>query len=122
GGRIMQFAAVVACTCTFATLLASRRLFRELPKWTSYLGPPLFLSVGALDWSLMSGMEVAFFLSVWALAFVCWGDVERERAATLGAPWANVLALGLANGLLVATRPEAVVVAFVFAVAAAWPS
>jgi hypothetical protein len=119
GVRIMQFAAVVACTATLATLLGSRRLFRSLPKWTSYLGPPLFLGVGALDWSLMSGMEVAFFLSVWALVLVLWDDL-LEAAKTSGrAETAKTIALGLANGLLVATRPEAIVVAAVFAVTAA---
>lgn len=119
GGRIMQFAAIVACTSTFATLLASRRLFRSLPRWTTYLAPPVFLGIGALDWSLMSGMEVAFFLSVWALAFVAWSDLVDDGASGRSRV-GNVVALGLANGLLVATRPEAVIVALVFAFSAAW--
>jgi hypothetical protein len=119
GGRIMQFAAVVACTCTFAVLLGSRRLFRPLPKWTSYLAPPLLLGVGALDWSLMSGMEVAFFLSIWVLVLVVWDDLIEDAAATGRARLTKPIALGFANGLLVATRPEALVVAVVFAVTAA---
>lgn len=119
GGRIMQFAAVVACTATLATLLGSRRLFRSLPRWTSYLGPPIFLGVGALDWSLMSGMEVAFFLSVWALVLVLWDDLLEAGKASGKAETAKTVLLGLANGLLVATRPEAIVIASVFAGTAA---
>lgn len=117
GGRIMAFAAVVACTSTFAVLLGGRRLFRGLPTWTSYVAPPALLFVGALDWSLMSGMEVAFFLAVWALALVFWDDLLAE--ARNGRPTRTAAALlGLANCLLVATRPEAVVVALAFSITA----
>jgi hypothetical protein len=121
GGHIMQFAAVVACTCTFAALLGGRRLFRSLPKWTSYFAPPLFLGVGALDWSLMSGMEVAFFLAIWALSFVAWDDVVEASKTPGGVEAARALSLGMANGLLVATRPESLVIAAVFAVSAVLP-
>jgi hypothetical protein len=128
GVRIMQFAAVVACTSVFATLLAARRLFRGLPIWTIYVAPPVLLSVGALDWSFFSGMEVAFFLATWALAFVAWDDVvELARA-----PVAHVaderalprlhkasLVLGVANAIVVATRPEASVVVAIFGLSAA---
>jgi hypothetical protein len=122
GGRIMQFAAVVACTCTFAALLGSRRLFRALPKWTSYFAPPLFLGVGALDWSLMSGMEVAFFLSIWALTLITWDDAVESSKSFGSVETVRAVALGIANGLLVATRPEALVIAVVFAATVVLPS
>ena len=121
GGRIMEFAAIVACTCTFATLLGSRRLFRSLPKWTAYFAPPIFLGVGALDWSLMSGMEVAFFLSIWALVLVVWDDVLENSKSSGRVETRGVAALGIANGLLVATRPEVFVIVAVFVVTVALP-
>ncbi len=123
GQRLMQFAAIVACTSIFATLLWVRRMFRGLPLWTVFIAPPVLLSVGALDWSLFSGMEVAFFLAVWAATFVAWDEVTTDRSnRTRRAETGSVLALGLANGLLVATRPEAIVVAFVFGATAAFAS
>ena len=97
GEQIMRFAALVACTSVFATLLASRRLFRRLPAWTEYLAIPALLGIGALDWSLWSGMEVAFFLSVWALALVAWDDLmHRMEASPGGGLLAPAGALGLA--------------------------
>jgi hypothetical protein len=129
GGNIMGFAALVACISIFAALLATRRLFRSLPSWTAFLAPPLVLSVGALDWSLFSGMEVAFFLSMWALALVFWDDLVNgvpgsppvTATSAVHAPWRNAaLTLGVANALVVATRPEALTTAAVFSVSAAW--
>jgi hypothetical protein len=121
GGRLMEFAAIVACTSVFAVLLASRRLFRDLPAWTSYAAPPLLLGVGALDWSLFSGMEVAFFLATWALAFVAWDDLVRGHPDGGATPSvaAGAAFLGFASAIVVATRPEAAVVVAVFGVSAA---
>ncbi len=120
GERLMHFAATVACTSVFATLLASRRLFRGLPRWTEFLAPPLLLSVGALDWSLFSGMEVAFFLAIWSLALVAWDDlVHGPSSAADSAGYRGEVELGLANAVLVATRPEAIVVALSLGVFAA---
>lgn len=119
--RIMQFAAVLACTFVLATLLGSRRLFRALPPASAYLAPPALLGIGALDWSLFSGMEVAFFLAVWALALVAWDDLVHgepgrgEAASPLG----GAFALGLANAVVVATRPEGIVVVLVLSATAA---
>jgi hypothetical protein len=119
--RIMQFAAVLACTFVLATLLGSRRLFRALPPVAKYLAPPAFLGIGALDWSLFSGMEVAFFLAVWALALVLWDDLvhgepgQNEARSPLG----GAVALGLANAVVVATRPEGIVVVLVLSATAA---
>ncbi|HVW28407.1 MAG TPA: hypothetical protein VHC69_23750 [Polyangiaceae bacterium] len=115
GPGLMHFAALVACTSVFATLLVAKRLFRSLPGWTAFIAPPFFLGVGALDWSLFSGMEVAFFLGIWALCFAFWDDLVSSSVSEFVAVRRGVVALGVANALLVATRPEAIVVAFVFA-------
>ena len=72
GALLMKWAAIVAMTSTFMALLAARALVvRSLPgptaMATSFLVPPVVLALGALGWSLWSGMEVAFLLGVWAL-------------------------------------------------------
>src|SRR6187399_474656 len=72
---LMQWAAIVACVGTFGLLLGARRLMRELPRPASYLLPFGLLSVGALNWSLFSGMEVALFLGLWALAYIAYDDL-----------------------------------------------
>jgi hypothetical protein len=120
GEGLMFFAAVVACTSVFATLLASRRLFRSLPRWSAVFAPPLFLAVGALDWSLFSGMEVAFFLAMWSISLVAWDELVHEGGADRNGWFGRSLFLGVANAVLVLTRPEAIVVVFVFAGSAAF--
>ncbi len=125
GRDLVKWAAIVAMVSVFGTLLAARRLFVEGPRddWgrlSSYLLPPTFLGVGALVWSLWSGMEVAFFLATWAIALVAWWKLEedartgRDAKAPMDAWW-----LGLAGALLVATRPEAAVTIAVFGLAGA---
>ncbi len=118
GQHLMLWAAIVACVGVLSTLLASRRLFRNLPRWTSYLAPPALLGVGALNWTLFSGMEVALFLALWGLSIVAWDDfvtAAREgRANRAGALW-----LGLACALMVATRPEAATLVAVLGASAA---
>lgn len=125
GRRLMVWAAIVAALSVFGLLLAARRLFLEDERDTwgriaSYLLPPILLGVGALDWSLWSGMEVSFFLGTWALALVAWLALEdkgirgsQRRVAHRG--WA----LGLAGGLMVVTRPEAALTIAIFGIAAA---
>lgn len=126
GRDLMVFAAVLAMTCVFGTLLAARRIFVEGPDDTggkvgAYLLPPVFLGVGALDWSLWSGMEVAFFLATWALGLVAWLRLEEgaslppSEASTTRRAWV----LGAAGALMVTTRPEAAATLAVFGIAAA---
>lgn len=67
--HLMVWAAIVACFSVLALLLVARRLFRQLPAWSKYLAPPILLGIGALEWNLWSGMEVAFFLGIWAITF-----------------------------------------------------
>jgi len=118
GLNFVVWAGIVACVCTFATLLAAKRLFRDLPPWTCLLGPAFFLSTGVLNWSLFSGMEVALFLALWGLCFVLWDDLVRALESGRVAPGAT-LGLGLACALLVATRPEAALLVAVFGIAVA---
>ncbi|HEX2875232.1 MAG TPA: hypothetical protein VHP33_28470 [Polyangiaceae bacterium] len=119
GLNLMQWAAVVACVCVFGTLLSLRRLFRNLPRATSYLLPPVFLCVGALNWSLWSGMEVALFLGLWSLTIVAWDDLclaaTQERT-----PLAAATLLGLSGLLTCATRPEGIGALFVLTATALW--
>jgi hypothetical protein len=126
GRSLMKWAAVLAATSVFGVLLAARRLFVESERddWgrlSSYLLPPVFLGIGALDWSLWSGMEVSFFLATWAIALVAWLKLESgariptsPRQTSAQAWW-----LGLAGALLVTTRPEASATIAIFGAAAA---
>lgn len=118
GLSLMAWAAVVACVCVFGSMLALRRLFRDLPRATSYLLPPVLLSIGALDWSLWSGMEVALFLGLWSLTVVAWDDLRAEPATGAVVPKAALL--GAAGLLVCATRPEGIGALFVLTVTALW--
>lgn len=118
GLSLMAWAAVVACVCVFGALLALRRLFRGLPLATSYLLPPVLLSVGALDWSLWSGMEVALFLGLWSVAIIAWDDWSNEPA--LGHPSSKAALLGVAGLLVCATRPEGIGALSVLVATALW--
>ncbi|MBX3205891.1 MAG: hypothetical protein KF764_12530 [Labilithrix sp.] len=124
GRELMKWAAILAAVSVFGTLLAARRLFIDGPRddWgrlSSYLLPPIFLGIGALTWSLWSGMEVAFFLATWAIALVAWRKLEDDaRMASRPATW-SAWWLGLAGALLVATRPEAALTIAIFGLSAA---
>jgi hypothetical protein len=126
GRELMRWAALVAAVSVFGTLLAARRLFIEDKQddWgrlSSYLLPPVFLGIGALDWSLWSGMEVSFFLATWAIALVAWQRVEADARTAQGSKHVGGRAwwLGIAGALLVSTRPEASATIGIFGVAAA---
>ncbi len=116
GLELMEWASIVACVTVFALLLAARRAFRGLPRFTSYLLPASLLGIGALAWSLFSGMEIGFFLCLWGGAFVSW-DALGEGAADAPARslWLTAAALGAWGAALVATRPEALGTVLVFA-------
>ena len=116
---LMHWAAIVACVSTLGFLVAAGHLTRPLGRWAKYLLPPAVLSLGALDWSLFSGMENAFHLGVWGLALVA--TLAVVRAAEARAPslpgWGWLA--GGAGALLYATRPESVICVASFAVLAA---
>jgi hypothetical protein len=122
GALLMKWAAIVAMTSTFAALLVVRglvvRSIREpIARLTSFILPPVVLALGALDWSLWSGMEVAFLLGVWAVGLAALFHFEDARSprerARLG--WL----LGAVGFVLVVTRPEAATTVAGFGVAAA---
>jgi hypothetical protein len=110
GERLVIWAGIVACASIFGLLLVTPRMFAGLSPWTKYLAPPALFAVGALDWSLFSGMEVALFLGIWAAALAAALDLIADADRPLPAsrlvraisPWR----LGLCGALLVATRPE----------------
>ncbi len=108
GLAIMLWAAMVACVSTLGFLLSAGRLTESLGRWAKYLVPPAVLSVGALDWSLFSGMENAFHLGVWALSLTATLDLVRAAEQGSAVRLRGWLA-GLAGVLLFATRPESVI-------------
>jgi hypothetical protein len=124
--KLMVWAAIVAAVSVFATLLVGRRLFLVGEKRhrdgaaraLSYVLPPLVLGVGALDWSLWSGMEVALFLAVWALALLAFFSLDRAVPGTRKRRQRGWV-LGLCGALLVVTRPESVTTLAVFGLASA---
>src|SRR5436190_1859625 len=74
--HLMLWAAIVACASVVGFFHATGRLAEIAPatgsppmldRWGKYLIPPVVLSLGALDWSLWSGMENAWHLGVWGL-------------------------------------------------------
>jgi hypothetical protein len=123
--RLMLWAAIVAAVSVFATLLAARRAFTGWgsagdlgDRAASYLLPPIFLGVGALDWTLWSGMEVAFFLATWGgalVAYLALVETPPSDAATRR-EWA----LGAWGALMILTRPEAVTTLAAFGLSAMW--
>jgi hypothetical protein len=123
GQRLMLWAALVAATCTFATSLAARSLCvpergptSATDRLSAYLLPPIFLGVGALDWSLWSGMEIAFFLATWSAALMAYLSLVRARRGDVAR---RAWLLGLFGLVMVLTRPEAVTTVGVFAIGAA---
>ncbi len=115
GPSLMVWAAMVACVSVFATLLASRSLFSKLPRYTSYLAPLALLSVGALDWTLFSGMEVALFLGIWGGTLVVWDSAWSKARSSAHELLVESALLGVSCALLVATRPEAAGLVALFA-------
>lgn len=124
GLSLMHWAAIVACISTLGFLIAAARLAAGLPSWARYLIPPAVLSLGALDWSLFSGMENAFHLGIWGLALSPALAIARD--VRLGAPSLTQTRrlgwlAGAAGALLFLTRPESVVCIASFAFFAAIP-
>ena len=102
GEQLMVWAAIVAMVSTATFVWCAGRLFRELPAATQFLAPLAIFSVGALGWSLWSGMEVALFLGLWGVA--AWLALETADARIA---WRKgALSVGAVSVLLVTTRPE----------------
>ena len=120
GLSIMHFAALLASTSVFAAALGLRRSFAGLPRIASYLLPFALLSIGALAWSIFSGMELALFLALWTGAVRAEDSLANkiETGVTLSAR--DFAWLALWNMALVATRPEALVTSLVLSGAIGW--
>jgi len=117
---LMVWAALVACVGVFSLLVAARRLFTSLPRWATYLLPPGVLAVGALDWSLFSGMEVALFLALWGGALIAWDDLCSRIASPDRTLLKPAAVLGAWGAAVVATRPEGAAALIVLALSAAY--
>ena len=118
--ELMAWAAIIACVGVFALLVAARRLCAGLPRAVTYLLPPGLLCVGALDWSLFSGMEVALFLALWGGALIAWDDLSRAAQNGEAALGKHAALLGLWGAGIVATRPEGGAALLVLAASAIW--
>jgi hypothetical protein len=105
GPALMQWAAWLALLSTFVLVLLARRWFlaTQVSRVATYLIAPLVTAVGALAWSLWSGMEVAWFLGLWALAFDRAHRAAHSRPGTV--PYWQ---LALTSVLVFYTRPEAI--------------
>ncbi len=102
GDALVPFAGVVAAVSTLGFLWGAARAFSRLPAPALLLLPLAIFSTGALAWSLWSGMEVAWLLGIWGLAYVTATDTARaRRRPERGATW-----LGALGALLCLTRPE----------------
>lgn len=119
GLSLMHFAAIVAATSVLALLLGLRLCFRDLPRRTTYLLPWVMLSVGALNWSLFSGMEVAFFLAIWALGLYLADRVALTAATATDPLGRSQVAFALGSFLIAVTRPEAVTTIAVLSISCA---
>lgn len=116
---LVQWAAIVAGISMLGLLLAVRGLFARLPRWTTYLAPPFLFATGVLDWSLWSGMEVAFFLGVWGLMLALWLELMAACARSSRGSLAWAAALGVVGAVAVGTRPEAASAVAIFGLSAA---
>ena len=114
----------VAIVSLLGFLLAAGRLVqvdqdrgRVEVGWARYLIPPAVLSMGALDWTLFSGMENAFHLGIWGacLAATLWQGRALDRRQATRRAWA----IGVCGALLVSTRPESGICVAAFGIYAA---
>lgn len=86
--------------------------------WLKYLMPPAVLSMGALDWSLWSGMENAWHAGVWGLSV---SALDHQLSSNDGITLRRrALWVGAASSLLVVTRPESAVCAAAFGLFGTW--
>ncbi|HVY45597.1 MAG TPA: hypothetical protein VHB21_06940 [Minicystis sp.] len=117
GMDILVWAAIVALVSTTVFLWCSGELFAPLGRFAKYLAPAAVLSLGALDWTLWSGMENAFHLAVWGVTLTAALALSRAEApaSVVRRGWL----LGALSVLLVLTRPESAVSVAAFGVFAA---
>jgi hypothetical protein len=119
---LLVWVAIVSSSSVLVFLWLGRHLVEPrhggLERWVKYLLPPAILSMGALDWTLFSGMENAFHLGVWGVftAAALWQAEATEPSAAQRRAWLA----GLMGALLVATRPESGICVALTAAYCAW--
>ena len=120
-GRLLGvWAAIVAVLAVASFVRSVQTLVMPCPRWLAGAVAVLLLSVGIVDWSLFSGMEVALFAAglgrtLLALARSRATIAARGRLTREAAQWR----LGAWGAALVLLRPEAGVLVGVFAIIAA---
>ncbi len=120
GLALMHFAALLATACVFITALGLRRAFADLPKVASYLLPFALLGVGALSWSLFSGMELGLFMAIWTGAVIAQDELSMRLHSSADSLTSGTVKLALWNMALVATRPESLATVLVLSGAIGW--
>lgn len=114
GASLAYFAAAIACASIASAMVSVRDLVKR--DSAAYVGAALVVAVGAVDFALFSGMEVALFVALLLRAFVL---ADRLTLAAPAARASKQWRLGLLGVALVWTRPEAAVVIAVLSVFAA---
>jgi hypothetical protein len=114
GDRLACFAAGVTIASIASAMISLRALVRST--CAALAGSILLVAIGALDFALFSGMEVALFVALAFRAFVVADRVVRSPPHVRASRQWNLGVIGL---LMVWTRPEAAVIVFVLAVLAA---
>ncbi|MBX3201248.1 MAG: hypothetical protein KF894_24135 [Labilithrix sp.] len=116
-GRALGLWAAIVAVASVASLLGTvRRLVRPCPAWLAWTLALLPLSLGVVDWALLSGMEVALFAAAIGRSLLALDDATSRRAETRERrQWR----LGAWGAALVLLRPEAAVVVAVLALTAA---
>jgi hypothetical protein len=104
--HLMVWAALIATGSLILFFVGVGRSWEKegLTSWGKYLIPPVVLSMGALDWTLFSGMENALHLAIWGGCFAL--TLKARGATTYRHRKRAALWLGLSGALLVAVRPE----------------
>lgn len=112
--NLMVWAGFVAIVSMLLFFVVVGRALDPLSRAAKYFVPPAVLSLGALAWSLWSGMENAFHLGVWAL--MLWPAIEVSNSAgDLRAMRRYAWVAGFFGALLIWTRPESAVCIAAFA-------
>jgi hypothetical protein len=114
GERLAIAAAIVACASIVDLARSLKAIAGSRARALAWLFPALLLSIPRLDWSLFSGMEVAFFGAVLGRALVAVHAVSSTPPSSRAR---KQRAAGLWCALLVATRPEAAPLALLLALA-----
>lgn len=113
GAWLAYCSGAIAIASIASAMISVRAILRRARPFVACLAAVLVVSVGALDFALFSGMEVALFVALAARAFAdARALIDSPPHLRASRQWR----LGLLGALLVWTRPEAAVIVFVLAV------